>query len=78
MMEISAKSPASFSERCFTLNVAAHAVRQRATRDGGDIEGWRLSRLMRDAETDAQVNVAEQGYNVWLQNIPLQERGRIQ
>ena len=77
MMEISAKSPASFSERCFTLNVAAHAVRQRATRDGGDIEGWRLSRLMRDAETDTQV-VAEQSYNVWLQNIPLQERGRIQ
>jgi len=74
MMEISTKSPASFGERCYTLSVAAHAVRQRATRDGRDIEGWRLSRRMRDAETDTQVNVAERQYNVWLQTIPLQER----
>jgi hypothetical protein len=58
MMEISAKSPRSFGERCYALNVAAHAVRQRATRDGRDIEGWRLSRRMREAETDTQVNVA--------------------
>jgi hypothetical protein len=74
MMEISAKSTRSFGERCYALNVAAHAVRQRATRDGRDIEGWRLSRRMREAETDTQVNVAERQYNVWLQTIPLQER----
>jgi hypothetical protein len=67
MMEISTKLPASFGQRCRTLSFAAYAVRQRATRDGGDIEGWRLSRLMRDAETDTQVNVAELKYSVWLQ-----------
>jgi len=32
-----------------------------------DFEGWRLSRVMREAETDAQVNFAEQKYNDWRQ-----------
>jgi hypothetical protein len=47
------------------LNAAAHVVRQNATRNGGDFDGWRLSRLMREAETDAQVNFAERKYNDW-------------
>jgi len=67
MMEISTKFRPSFGQRCHTLNVASHAVRQRATQHGGDIETWQLSRLMRDADTDAQVNIAEQKYTVWLQ-----------
>jgi hypothetical protein len=69
MMEISTKSRTSFGQRCRNLSVAAYAVRQRATRDGADIDGLRLSRLMREAETDTQVNVAERKYNVWLQTI---------
>jgi hypothetical protein len=74
MMEINTKSPASFGQRCRILNIAAQAVRRRAIRGGDDLEGWRLSRLMRDAETDTQVNLAEREYDVWLQTIPIQER----
>jgi hypothetical protein len=73
MMDICAKLPASFRQRCHALNVAAYAVRQRATRPGGDLEAWRLSRLMREADTDAQVNVAERKYDNWLQTNPLRE-----
>jgi|GEM_PF-4718805 len=71
MMEIRTKLPASFGQRCKALNVAAYAVRQRATRSDGDFNTWRLSRLMREADTDAQVNVAERKYNVWLQTMAL-------
>jgi hypothetical protein len=74
MVEISTKSPANFSQRCRILNIAAQAVRRRATREGSDLEGWRLSRLMRDAETDTQVNLAERKYDVWLQNCRDRER----
>jgi hypothetical protein len=49
------------------LNDAAHVVRERATQHGDDFEGWRLSRLMREAETDAQVNFAERKYADWQQ-----------
>jgi hypothetical protein len=73
MMDICAKLPASFGQRCYALNVAAYAVRQRATRPGGDLEAWRLSRLMREADTDAQVNAAERKYDNWLQTNPLRE-----
>jgi len=69
MMEIRKKLPASFGQRCHALNVAAYAVRQQATRSEGDLETWRLSRLMREADTDAQVNVAERKYDVWLQTL---------
>jgi hypothetical protein len=67
MIKTSAKPPASFSQRCRTLNKAAYAVRQRVVRNGDDLEGWRLSRLMRDVDSDTQLNVAEQKYGVWLQ-----------
>ncbi|SDR89709.1 hypothetical protein [Bradyrhizobium canariense] len=67
MMEIGTKSPTSFEQRCLILNAAAHSVRQRSIRGGEDIEGWRLSRLMRDACTDTQVKLAERKYGVWLQ-----------
>jgi hypothetical protein len=67
MMESSTQLPAGFSQRCRILNAASHVVRQSATRSGGDFEGWRLSRLMREAETDAQVNFAERKYADWQQ-----------
>jgi hypothetical protein len=73
MVEISTKSPANFSQRCRILNIAAQAVRRRATREGSDLEGWRLSRLMRDAETDTQVNLAERKYDVWLQTVAIEK-----
>jgi hypothetical protein len=78
MVEINTKLLTSFGQRCFALSVAAHAVRERATRDGRDIKEWRLSRLMRDAATNAQVNVAEQNYNVCLRTISSQDRGHTQ
>jgi hypothetical protein len=62
-----AKSLASFNERCRTLDLAAHAVRQQAVQRGSDLYGWQLSRLMRDADTDSLVNMAELKYGVWLQ-----------
>lgn len=61
-----AKLPASFSQRCRSLSVAARTVRERAVMRGGDIDGWRLSRLMREADTDARVNVAERKFSAWL------------
>ncbi|MGA7999497.1 MAG: hypothetical protein WCA28_31920 [Bradyrhizobium sp.] len=64
-----AKIPASFSQRCRSLGVAARTVRERAVMRGGDIDGWRLSRLMRS--TDAQVNVAEREFSAWLRANPL-------
>jgi hypothetical protein len=67
MVEISTKSVASFGQRCRALDTAAQAVRQRAIRNGTDLAGWRLSRLMRDARTDAQVDFAERKYGKWLQ-----------
>ncbi len=72
MTETNAKSPASFSQRCRSLNAAAHAVRERAVTRGCDIDGWRLARLMREASTDAQVNVAERRFRRWLRAIPLE------
>jgi hypothetical protein len=68
MMEIATRSPASFGQRCRTLDAAAHTVRQQAIRKGSDLDGWRLARLMRDAGTDAQVNLAERKYGVWLRS----------
>lgn len=67
MMESSTQLHANFGQRCRILSVAAHVVRERATRNGDDFEGWRLARLMREAETDAQVSLAERKYNDWRQ-----------
>ena len=44
----------------------AYLVRQRAIHRGDDIEGWRLSRLMRDAATPFEVATAERRYQRWL------------
>lgn len=66
MMENTTKAPANFGQRCHSLNAAAHAVRQQAIREGGDLAGWRLSRLMRDANTEPQVYLGEREYGVWI------------
>ena len=70
MKEIDGKPPKSFGQRCHNLNVAAVVVRERAVMRGYDLDGWRLARLMRDASTDAQVNVAERKFNAWLRSNP--------
>jgi hypothetical protein len=67
MTRVRAKRPASFGQRCRRLGAAAQDVRQQATREGDDFEGWCLSRLMRDADTDTLLNAAELKYGIWLQ-----------
>jgi hypothetical protein len=58
----------NFGHRCFLLSEASHAVRQRSILSGDDFKGWRLSQLMRDANTCTQVDLAEEEYGVWLQD----------
>ena len=70
MTEPNPRTPASFGLRCRALDTAAHGVRQRAIRKGDDLDGWRLARLMRDADTDTQINVAERKFDAWLHAIP--------
>jgi hypothetical protein len=65
-MERNTETPACFGQRCHILNAAAHSVRERAIRQGNDLAGWRLSHLMRDADTAAQVYLGEQQYSAWL------------
>ena len=67
MMESGTRLFPCFNERCRILSAAAHVVRQSATRNGGDFDGWHLSRLMREAETAAQINFAERKYDNWRQ-----------
>jgi hypothetical protein len=69
MMEIRPKLRWNLGQRCNALNIASHAVRQQSTRSDGDLEMWLLSHQMRDAETNAQVSVAERKYGVWLQTL---------
>jgi hypothetical protein len=69
MMEIRPKLSWNLGQRCSALNIASHAVRQQSTRSDGDLEMWLLSHQMRDAETNAQVSVAERKYGVWLQTL---------
>jgi hypothetical protein len=70
MMEITPARPGqhNFGHRCHLLSEAAHIVRQRSIVSGNDLDGWRLSQLMRDADTHMQVDVAERGYGLWLRD----------
>jgi hypothetical protein len=77
MMESTTKAPANFGQRCHRLNAAAHGVRQQAIRNGCDLAGWRLSRLMRDANTDAEIHLGEQEYGVWIRFNRSQEPTRL-
>jgi hypothetical protein len=56
-------------------DIAARAVRERAVMRGFDLDGWCLARLMQDAGTDPQVNVAERKFNAWLEGNPVCGRG---
>lgn len=55
-----------YGKRLRDLKDAAYNVRQRAIDTGGDLEGWRLARLMRDAKSLLQANAAERSFGAWL------------
>ena len=65
-MKRNAKACASFIQRCHSLHAASHQVREQATGLTGNLAGWRLSRLMRDAETNEEVVFGEREYVSWL------------
>jgi hypothetical protein len=69
--ERNAKTQSSHSHRCSLLHAAAHDVRQQAIGRGSDLAGWRLSRLMREAETGEQVASGEREYGLWLSAKPV-------
>ena len=50
------------------LKNAAYNVRQRAIDTGGDLEGWRLARLMRDARSLPQARAAEHIFSIWMRS----------
>ena len=60
----------SVGHRARSLQSSAYAVRQHAI-DGGDIEGWRLARRMRDAETLDQFSTLEHELGHYLRRNPL-------
>jgi hypothetical protein len=53
--------------RLSALRSNAYQVRQFSLGAKGDLEGWQIARLMRDAVTLPQVNTAERRLKVWLQ-----------
>jgi hypothetical protein len=46
----------------------AYEVRQLALGPRGNLEGWRVARLMRDATTLPQVTTAERKVGLWLRS----------
>ena len=60
----------SAGHRARSLQGSAYALRQHAI-VGGDIEGWRLARRLRDAETLDQFNTLEHELGHYLQRNPL-------
>ncbi|WP_299805742.1 hypothetical protein [Tardiphaga sp.] len=57
------------STRLRRLNRLAPQVRQIALNRPDDIEGWRISRLLRDATTPAEADEAERQFRVWEQAL---------
>ena len=54
------------SARLRRLRKLAIEVREISTnRPGGDLEGWRVSRLLRDASTLAEADEAERQFESW-------------
>jgi hypothetical protein len=53
------------SARLLRLCNLAQEVRQVAINRAGDLEGWRVSRLLRDASTPAQADEAERQFRIW-------------
>ena len=64
------KSEASFpdiaSGRARKLQTSAYTLRQHAIDAGSDLEGWRLSRRMRDAASLREVNAVERELGHYL------------
>ena len=48
-----------------TLAAASHAVRQYAI-DHDDVDGWKLSREMREADTALEATLVKRKLGVWL------------
>lgn len=53
--------------RLSELRSNAYQVRQFSLGAKGDLEGWQIARLMRDAVTLPQINTVERRLKVWLQ-----------
>jgi hypothetical protein len=47
------------------LRVLALQIREAAIDRSEDLEGWRISRLLRDAETPAEADEAERQLHIW-------------
>ncbi len=58
--------------RARTRQSSAYALRQHAISIGGDLEGWRLARRMRDAATPHQVRAVESELGRYLQRHSLE------
>ena len=52
-------------DRLQLLHRRAGEVRQVSLGHPGDLEGWRISRLMRDAATEAEADEAEHHLRIW-------------
>lgn len=61
----------AIGHRARSLQSSAYALRQHAINAGADIEGWRLARRMRDAETLHQFGAVEYELGRYLQRNPL-------
>ena len=57
------------SARLLRLGKLAQEVRQVAINRASDVEGWRVSRLLRDAKTPAQADDAERQFRTWEQAL---------
>jgi hypothetical protein len=55
------------ARRLIALHRNAYHVRMFSLGAKGDLEGWQISRLMRDALTLPQINTAERRLKIWLQ-----------
>ena len=53
------------SARLLRLGKLAQEVRQVAINRDGDLKGWRVSRLLREANTPAEADEAERQFRTW-------------
>jgi hypothetical protein len=56
----------SSNTRMTGLQDTAYRVRQQAISAGGDLEGWRLARAMRDVTSYADADAIELKLAIWL------------
>ena len=57
----------SRGRRSRTLQGSAYTLRQHAIKSGGDLEGWRLARRMRDAASWRELTTVERDLGQYLQ-----------